>query len=159
LVDELCGRSLASGERFAVICLDLDGFRSINDNFGHQRGDDILRQVGTILRGLVGSDRTVARTGGDEFVVVVPTDIEAAESLVSTIQGAIAAHDSGLVHEMLGPIHLGVSVGIGSFPSDGGDFTTLISAAEARMQRDKTEHRLRALANPGGDSRQFKKAA
>jgi len=136
-------------QRFALLCLDLDSFKPINDNFGHQRGDQVLRDLSKIFLENIHSEDIVARYGGDEFLIYLqeggPME---AEELAQRLQGSVEMYDPGLFHPRLGALHLGVSIGYGCFPSDGQDFATLISAADSHMYREKTERKLGALAGP-----------
>jgi len=144
-VEERC----ADGQPFALLCLDLDSFKPINDNFGHQKGDQVLRDLGALFLAEVRAEDTVARYGGDEFLVYVHGGGAAeAAALAARIRQAVECYDPGLVHERLGALRLGVSIGSGCFPVDGTDFTGLIAAADADMYREKTELKLGKLADP-----------
>jgi len=144
-VEERC----ADGQPFALLCLDLDSFKPINDNFGHQKGDQVLRDLGALFVAEVRAEDTVARYGGDEFLVYVhgggPCE---AAALAARIRSAVEGYDPGLLHPRLGALRLGVSIGSGCFPADGTDFTGLIAAADANMYREKTELKLGKLADP-----------
>ena len=137
------------GQPFALLCLDLDSFKPINDNFGHQKGDQVLRDLSALFLGSVREGDIVARYGGDEFLVYVHGGgPDAAASLAARIQGAVESYEPGLLHPRLGALHLGVSIGWGCFPADGSDFTALIAAADSAMYREKTERKLGKLADP-----------
>jgi diguanylate cyclase (GGDEF)-like protein/putative nucleotidyltransferase with HDIG domain len=143
----LIGDRCAPGEPFSLVCLDLDSFKPINDNFGHQRGDKVLRELALILQSSVSTEDVVVRYGGDEFIVVLDgLDRTAAERVARTLQHAIEAYNPGLFHERLGVLRLGVSAGVASFPADGADFATLVSVADAHMYQNKTERKLGRLA-------------
>lgn len=136
------------GNAFAVLCLDLDSFRPVNDNFGHQRGDQVLCELAQLLRGCVGQNDVVARYGGDEFLIVLEgASGEAAHETAAAIQEAIRLYDPGLVHHRLGALRIGVSVGYACFPEDGLDCTSLISIADARMYENKTDRKLEQMAS------------
>lgn len=112
---------------FAVVMLDLDGFKLLNDRFGHAAGDELLRDVAaTISRSIRGQD-TVARIGGDEFCVLAPeTDPAGAEQLVARIERALAAVTAGVEA-------LRASSGVAAFPADGTSSTGLLQAADQRL--------------------------
>ncbi len=137
------------GEPFALICLDLDSFKPINDNFGHQKGDQVLRDLSALFLAQIRDTDIVARYGGDEFLVYVHGGGPAeARALAARLRLAVECYDPGLLHPRLGALRLGVAVGWGCFPADGSDFTGLIAAADAQMYREKTEHKLGKMADP-----------
>jgi diguanylate cyclase (GGDEF)-like protein/putative nucleotidyltransferase with HDIG domain len=137
------------GRPFALLCLDLDSFKPINDNFGHQKGDQVLRDLSALFLSSVQAGDIVARYGGDEFLIYVHGGGPAeAQSLAARIQQAVERYEPGLLHPRLGALHLGVSIGMGCFPADGSDFTSLIAAADSTMYREKTERKLGKLADP-----------
>ncbi len=131
-------RASTSNESFALLCLDLDRFKEINDVFGHAVGDALLREVSLRLQAAVDS-MFLARLGGDEFSVIAaqgpqPATAEAiAERLQTTLAGDI---------EILGQhLRIGLSVGIAIFPNDAGDALSLARNADAALYRAKAEGR------------------
>jgi diguanylate cyclase (GGDEF)-like protein len=85
------------GRSFALVMLDLDGFKAINERFGHGGGDELLRDVGRALRRAVREQDTVARLGGDVFCVLAPeTSDEEAEHLVARLREAVGGGDRRL---------------------------------------------------------------
>ena len=144
-VEERC----AEGRPFAVLCLDLDSFKPINDNFGHQKGDQVLRDLSALFLGALRDGDVAARYGGDEFLIYVEGGGAAeAQALMARLQSAVEDYDPGLLHPRLGALRLGVSIGYGCFPGDGTDFPALIAAADTNMYREKTERKLGKLADP-----------
>ncbi len=144
---EECCRDTAP---FALLCLDLDSFKPINDNFGHQKGDQVLRDLSELFASELRDGDVAARYGGDEFLIAVRGGGPAeAAALAARLQAAVENYEPGLIHPRLGALHLGVSIGYGCFPADGTDFAALIAAADAHMYREKTERKLGSLAGEG----------
>jgi diguanylate cyclase (GGDEF)-like protein/putative nucleotidyltransferase with HDIG domain len=142
--------SVRQAETFSLLCMDLDSFKPINDNFSHQKGDQVLRDLSRIFRETVRERDIVARYGGDEFLIVLDAAGPAeAEAMAQRLQDAVEAYHTGLVHPRLGALHLGVSIGCASFPLDGRNCATLLSIADSRMYADKTERKLGRLAEKG----------
>ena len=119
------------GEGFAVCVLDLDRFKHVNDSLGHRAGDELLKQVARRLQGVVRGADTVARIGGDEFVMILgqARSPEDAERVGSTI-----------IEEMQEPVrigeldvHIAASIGVAFYPSDGTTVETLYAHADAAM--------------------------
>lgn len=130
-----------AGTRFAVLFVDLDHFKDVNDGLGHAVGDELLREVaGRLVASLRGSD-TVGRLGGDEFVALlshVDDDRDAAD-----VAGKILAAVS-VPHNIAGhSIVVTPSIGIAMFPRDGQDAATLLANADTAMYRAKTAGRYR----------------
>jgi diguanylate cyclase (GGDEF)-like protein/PAS domain S-box-containing protein len=138
-------RAVAAARRnrssMAVMLMDLDGFKHVNDAHGHHVGDELLRKVGgRLARGLRDVD-TVARLGGDEFVVLVP-EIESPGEAESVAKRVIRLLEPAF---LVGgrTIHLGVSIGISTYPSDGTGANGLLIAADAAMYGVKRRKRRR----------------
>src|ERR1700738_4236382 len=124
----------SSKESFAVLSIDLDRFKEVNDMFGHAVGDDVLRKLSQQLRTLAG-EAHLARLGGDEFILITPNGDHPAlaEILAGRLHAAVTT-DLELNGQHL---HVGVSIGIAIFPTDGGDATTLLNNADAALYRAK----------------------
>ena len=116
---------------FTLMFVDLDGFKPVNDEYGHSVGDAVLRQVGKRVRAQVRGDDTVARLGGDEFTVLIAGLISAegaeriAEKVVLTLSQPFRIRDR--------TVTIGASVGVALFPDHGGDGDKLLAAADAAM--------------------------
>lgn len=125
-------------EPLAVLFLDLDHFKNVNDSLGHRVGDSLLTQLAARLRGAVREQDTVARTGGDEFVLVLPlTDIAGAAHLATKLMALASAPFQVEGQELT----VTPSMGIAMFPTDGDDFDTLCKCADAAMYRAKKDGR------------------
>ncbi|WLI90204.1 EAL domain-containing protein [Massilia sp. R2A-15] len=120
----------------AVAFLDLDNFKYINDTFGHEAGDQVLREIAGRLRAGVREDDTVARVGGDEFVLVINNEPSAAR--VAELVERIRHHVSAPVVVDGNDIVPGVSIGVSLFPRDGDSAERVMRAADAAMYHAKT---------------------
>jgi diguanylate cyclase (GGDEF)-like protein len=123
------------GTQFALIFVDLDDFKWINDTLGHALGDQALQLVAQRLDAAVRSTDTVSRHGGDEFLVLLPEPTQAADAavLASKLVEAVAVPAQFGSHVL----HLAASLGIALYPQDGADVASLIHAADAAMYRSK----------------------
>ena len=128
----------ASGESFAVLCIDLDRFKSVNDVFGHATGDALLREVARRLEAAC-QGAFLARVGGDEFTVITPTGPQpaTAEALAERLWAALDSDIDIDGH----PMQVGLTIGVAIFPQDGADATTLVANADAALFRAKSEAR------------------
>jgi diguanylate cyclase (GGDEF)-like protein len=128
------------GDQLAVLCLDLDHFKKINDSLGHPVGDALLNEVAARLRDCLGSGDTVARLGGDEFAIVQfckGCDPTAVSALASHIVEVLAAPYEIGDHQLV----IGVSVGISLSPDDGTDPDQLLRNADLALYRAKSDGR------------------
>ncbi|HEY6024223.1 MAG TPA: EAL domain-containing protein [Pseudolabrys sp.] len=132
------GLAHGSRESFALLCMDLDRFKTVNDVFGHAVGDALLSEVARRL-GSVCHGAFFARLDGDEFAVITPTGMKpaAVETLAERLSAAL---DSDI--EIDGnTLHVGLTIGIGIYPQDGADATTLVANTDAALFRAKSEMR------------------
>jgi diguanylate cyclase (GGDEF)-like protein len=121
--------------RFVVAAIDLDGFKRLNDRFGHPAGDELLADVARALRTAVREQDTVARLGGDEFCVLAPeTERGGGAHLATKLAQAIAQVTTG-VEALSG------SVGVAVYPDDGRDARTVLAAADAAQIEAKRRAR------------------
>ncbi len=123
--------------QFALLYLDLDKFKPVNDTLGHTAGDELLQTVAARIRQQVRESDTVARIGGDEFTVILP-DIarrDEAETVAKKIIAALAAPFR--LGSQKKSVEIGTSIGIAVYPADARDADALIKAADAAMYRAK----------------------
>jgi diguanylate cyclase (GGDEF)-like protein/PAS domain S-box-containing protein len=146
LVEEALARAARDQSEFAILFVDLDRFKPVNDTFGHEAGDSVLKEVAQRLVACVRATDKVGRIGGDEFVVL-------AERVTVRLARKIATR---IVSEMNRPfllpegeIRIGASVGIALYPRHGAGLDSLMKAADDAMYRVKRTTR-GALAVAGG---------
>ena len=127
------------GTSLAVLFLDLDRFKTVNDSLGHPAGDQLLRSVAALLGACVRGEDTVARLGGDEFVIMLEgvRNNDDASDMAKKILNALSQR-----YDLNGQdVFIGASIGISTYPADGRDGTTLLKNADAAMYLAKEEGR------------------
>jgi diguanylate cyclase (GGDEF)-like protein len=123
------------GQKAAILCMDLDRFKQINDTFGHAAGDSCLCEVANRLRQRLRASDTAARTGGEEFMIVLD-DIGNLEDVARVASDILAA--IGVPHMFeRSELSMSASIGIAVYPDDGNDPSALWSMADAAMYRAK----------------------
>jgi diguanylate cyclase (GGDEF)-like protein/PAS domain S-box-containing protein len=124
---------------FALLFIDLNRFKPVNDNYGHEYGDEVLRQTAAAIRGVLPEVDFVARFGGDEFVVLLDHTSEPhrVQAVADKITAAICAPQS--VYGV--PLTVGAAIGTASFPDDGATIQELIHAADRKMYSNKRPER------------------
>jgi diguanylate cyclase (GGDEF)-like protein/PAS domain S-box-containing protein len=156
LLDEHLALGLArarrSGAAVALLYVDLDDFKAVNDSLGHAAGDELLRRIAVRLRGVVRSTDLLARQGGDEFLILL-SDLEsdprlAAEAVAKQVEQALLEPFSIADAEF----EIGSSIGISIYPHDANDADQLLRHADAAMYEVKQAGR-GGIASYGGDSR------
>jgi diguanylate cyclase (GGDEF)-like protein len=132
-------RAARENTHFALLMIDLDGFKPVNDRYGHAAGDAVLTEISRRLNANVRKSETAARLGGDEFVVLL-NDGEASDAPVRAAQRLITvlSEPIQLPH---GEVRIGASVGVALFPADGRDADDLIRKADVALYRAKSEAR------------------
>jgi diguanylate cyclase (GGDEF)-like protein len=138
LFDEILRRHLASCQemdtRLAIVCIDLDGFKPINDVHGHATGDEILRTVATRLKNSIRQSDLAARIGGDEFaLILMHTGLEAAETVATKVL------DSLSIPYSIGAqtLEISASIGIAAYPESGTTAEVLSRRADEAMYKAK----------------------
>jgi len=132
-------RARRSGRPLAVMFIDLDHFKSVNDTLGHNAGDELLLEMSRRLRNCVREDDTVARLGGDEFTIILselrhPEDAaQVAQKILEAVQVPLSVAGT--------PLEISASIGIAIYPADGGDAESLLRSADNAMYRAKESGR------------------
>jgi diguanylate cyclase (GGDEF)-like protein/PAS domain S-box-containing protein len=132
-------RAQREGSSLSLLFIDLDRFKTVNDSLGHPVGDQLLRNVATLLTATVRREDTVARLGGDEFVIVL-------EGVGNTAQASVVAkkllRTLNIRYDLDGQaVFISASIGISIYPADGQDGTTLLKNADAAMYQSKEDGR------------------
>jgi diguanylate cyclase (GGDEF)-like protein len=136
---DLMARVRRTGRGAAVMFLDLDHFKNVNDSLGHEAGDQLLQVVADRLRECVRQDDVIVRQGGDEFVIVL-VDVRHPEDVAHVADHIIKAVSAPI--PILGrDLAVGTSVGVAMYPSDGEDLATLMKRADAAMYITKRRGR------------------
>ncbi len=122
-------------EQLAVLFLDLDRFKNVNDSLGHPMGDELLRQISGRIKGTLRQEDTVARLGGDEFVLLLE-NIRGPHNAALMAEKLMGAVEQPIMLEAQ-PVHMSVSMGISIYPDDSHDAAGLVRNADAAMYRAK----------------------
>jgi diguanylate cyclase (GGDEF)-like protein len=143
-------RSRRSGNPMSILMLDVDGFKQLNDESGHDAGDAVLRELATVLQANLRREDIACRYGGEEFVLVLPdasldNATRRAEQLRLTTKQRTVIRDN----MALGPIT--ISIGVAAIPEHGGDAEALLKAADAALYQAKREGRDRVRVAKRGD--------
>lgn len=135
------GRASRAGSSFQLLMLDLDGFKAVNDSFGHKIGDELLKGVGGVIRGQLRDYDFLARYGGDEFVALIPeTNPGDVLDLCSRIEKAVAEFALYVDDNRFASV--GVSLGASGYPKNGETFDQMIVAADKAMYKRKTTRKI-----------------
>ncbi len=136
-LNQMISRSRRNHYSSVVIFIDLDGFKSINDEFGHESGDFLLKQISESYKKIIRQTDTIARIGGDEFVVLM-TDIGESNALIIKVEQFITATSAPV--NLDGRIaSVSASIGIALYPDHGSDTETLLDHADQAMYQAKNE--------------------
>ena len=138
-IDHALNRAQRSDQKLALLFVDLDNFKNVNDSLGHPAGDQLLKHVAEMLTKLVRKEDTVARLGGDEFVILVES-VSDVEHVSSFARKLIEAFQNPLEIERRKMLAT-VSIGISLFPRDGHDADSLLKNADSAMYRAKQQGR------------------
>jgi diguanylate cyclase (GGDEF)-like protein len=146
MLDHEVQRTRRSERGFCLLMIDLDGLKAVNDSFGHQRGDEVLRSLGGVIRRSIRAVDTAFRHGGDEFLVLLPeTDFGGAFVVAEKIR--LGAEEVGLTAGA-GELLTSVSIGLVSCPEDGASAEELMLAADRAMYQAKSLGKNQISGNP-----------
>jgi len=153
-LNQLLARAKRSDAAFAVLYMDIDGFKDVNDSRGHEFGDLLLRAIAQRLRKSVRQSDTVARIGGDEFVIILETvhQVREADTVALNVRRALARSFTLARHK----VKVSVSIGISFYPENGRDTDTLLRAADYAMYLAKREGGNRHMTCLPGTSRDWR---
>jgi diguanylate cyclase (GGDEF)-like protein len=139
--DNEVARAGRSETTFQLLMLDLDGFKIVNDTFGHKVGDELLRRVSEVMKAQLRDYDFLARYGGDEFVAIVPETMPGdVDDLCRRIENAVAEFSLPVDGRMA---RVGVSVGASGYPRDGETLDQMVIAADKAMYEQKLARKLR----------------
>jgi diguanylate cyclase (GGDEF)-like protein/PAS domain S-box-containing protein len=149
LLQDRLSQALASatrrGNQLAVLFLDLDRFKPINDTLGHAAGDALLKEMAARMRAALREEDTVARLGGDEFVILLPNIGSEGDAL--QVANKLLHHISQSVYLLGHEMYVTASIGVSLFPQDGRTPEVLVRNADLAMYRAKEEGRSRAAVH------------
>jgi diguanylate cyclase (GGDEF)-like protein/PAS domain S-box-containing protein len=138
-VSQAIGLALRHSKKVAVLFLDLDGFKHINDSLGHPTGDKLLQSIAKRLVACVRTSDTVSRQGGDEFVVLLSEMDQSEDAAISALRILQAVAEAHTIDRH--DLHVTASIGVSVFPDDGKDAETLIKNADTAMYQAKENGR------------------
>jgi len=134
-LEHYISKSKRYNDAFALLFIDLDGFKSVNDTFGHDAGDDLLKEAANRLKSTVRDSDIVARLGGDEFTIIIPMidDVESVENLTSKLLSRLA--NAFCIKGK--SVHISASIGIALYPLHGSTQDNLLNHADSAMYQAK----------------------
>jgi diguanylate cyclase (GGDEF)-like protein/PAS domain S-box-containing protein len=138
-VNQAIGLASRRRKHVAVLFLDLDGFKHINDSLGHPTGDKLLQSVAQRLAACVRGSDTVSRQGGDEFVVLLSEVEQSEDAAITARRMLVAVAEAHCIDQH--DLHVTTSIGVSVYPEDGADAATLIKNADTAMYQAKADGR------------------
>lgn len=145
LLDGTLSHAQTANTSFSLLSMDLDHFKTINDQYGHDVGDQVLVAVADVMRQRLRSADTPARWGGEEFLILLPeTDLSGAQQVAESIRQTVSSLELKTGEDK---IEVSVSIGIARFPQDGQTIRELLVTADNRLYRAKHEGRNQVVAD------------
>ena len=137
-----CRRAEREQRQFAILMMDLDGFKAVNDTLGHDRGDELLQEVAKRLEQCIRKTDTLCRLGGDEFIMLLG-ELRQREDAMRVAELVLRTLSQPFTLEPEGVAQIGISIGISLYPADGATLETLMKSADIAMYRAKENGRNR----------------
>ena len=138
-IDQSINRATRNGQKFALLYIDIDHFKVINDSMGHDAGDKLLTCVTERLQENLRQSDTIARLGGDEFTVILD-NLSEPEAVISIVQNLLGVLAEKIIIDGRN-VHVGASIGVAIYPDDGESFGALLKNADTAMYRAKEKGR------------------
>jgi diguanylate cyclase len=133
---QACSRTQRRDITFSIMFLDLNGFKKVNDTYGHEVGDQLLKTMGGLLKECIRNEDTLSRISGDEFVILLEdTTYLNAKMIAQKIQAKLTRS----LHIQDIELNIGISIGIAVYPDDGTEMGELFRKADARMYKAKEQ--------------------
>jgi diguanylate cyclase (GGDEF)-like protein len=149
-IQDLVSRSSAANTQFSILFIDIDHFKSVNDAFGHLRGDAVLKEIASRMKAALRERDMLFRYSGDEFIVIAAeADLLASSALANRLLIAVADTPMAGVP----PINCTLSIGVACFPEDGRDVNALLGCADQRAYAAKRGGRNRMVADTSRQTR------
>ncbi len=143
-LDHAVAQALRGGDRLAILMMDLDGIKQINDTHGHLFGAYAIRQAGRLIAEVLGPAGRACRFGGDEFTALLPgMDKDRAVIVAERIRSSL--EDAGLEKDSI-PLRPTISIGVADLPTDGDDVIALVAAADRALYQAKAEGKNRVVS-------------
>jgi two-component system cell cycle response regulator len=140
-------QAAARGKPLALLVLDIDHFKAVNDGHGHDAGDDVLREFALRMRKSIRGLDLACRYGGEEFVIVMPeTDMEVAAAVAERLRRRIASEPFS-IQQGAGSIEVTISIGIATLDSNSDNGASILKRADQALYRAKRDGRNRVVAD------------
>ncbi len=144
LLNILLRKASESKSQLVLLLIDLDGFKQVNDNYGHEAGDQVLVEMANRMQATMRKEDVLIRFGGDEFIIAFVPKAESADEINFVVTKLLEQFNTEIIlHQNVTTIVSG-SIGIAMFPEDGKDIETLIANADTAMYQSKKEGKNRA---------------
>jgi len=144
LLNILLRKASESNSQLVLLLIDLDGFKQINDNFGHEAGDHVLVEMANRMQATMRKEDVLIRFGGDEFIIAFVPKADSVDEINFVVTKLLEQFNIEIILHQNTTVVVGGSIGIAMFPEDGEDIETLIANADVAMYQSKREGKNRA---------------